>query len=249
MALKSKIEWTDSSWNPVDGCCHVSRGCEHCYAESIARRFWKSRKFNDVRCWANRLDEPLNWKKPRKIFLCSMGDIFHHSVDVEFRDLVFEMMAIQAKHHIYFVLTKRTGHMMEYLKHHQEYAMADNIWYGVSIEDQYHADRRLPIFLDGEVRHRFVSVEPMLEKVDLVKQYRQDQPFAITMIDWVICGCESGFHARPFDVAWARFLKNQCYSFDKMFFYKQGRSFGKLIKMPMLDGQQWNQGPDFPKNS
>src|SRR3990172_7888541 len=103
---QSKIEWTDAVWNPVTGCTKVSPGCKNCYAETVAKRFWKDRKFTDVQMHEDRLEQPLHWKKPRMIFVNSMSDLFHEDVPVEFIAKVFNTM-YRNQRHIYQILTKR----------------------------------------------------------------------------------------------------------------------------------------------
>lgn len=235
MSAKSKIEWTDATWNPVSGCTKISDGCKNCYAERIANRFW-DHPFTEVRCHPERLSEPGYWKSPKRVFVCSMGDLFHKDVPLEFIGDVFDEMICHPRH-TFMLLTKRPHKMLEFL---QWYGIAEadmqNIWMGVSAENQKTFYERVKILLNIYAAVRFVSVEPML-----------DQIFTYTWlenIDWVICGAESGPAARPFEMSWARDLKNQCVQAGVPFFFKQARIDGKLVKMPELDGQIWNQYPE-----
>lgn len=258
--MTTKIEWCDEVWNTTTGCTKISDGCDNCYAERMANRFWKNqevptgyvshvydpvcppmevelrrpRKFSDVLCHPERLDIPLRWKKPRKIFVDSMSDLFHPLVPDNFIRDVFDVMSIEARHHTYMILTKRQKRMMEFMNGSHEYVQS-HVWLGVSVEDQENADRRIPILLETSAALRFVSVEPMLGYVDIRKY--------LPNLDWVICGCESGANARPMDMGWARWLKTQCLVHDIPFFFKQAKEYGVLDKMPVLDGEVWDQYP------
>lgn len=185
----SKIEWTEETWNPVTGCTKVSEGCRFCYAESMHRRFSK-RPFTEVLTHEDRLDHPFRWKKPRRVFVNSMSDLFHPDVPDTFIDYVFAAMAM-APQHTFQILTKRPERMREYLRTiayddkdmtrwllaaadfapHGATITTDwpmpNIWLGVSVEDQKTADQRLPLLLDTPAAVRFVSAEPLLGPVDL----------------------------------------------------------------------------------
>ncbi|RQV98734.1 phage Gp37/Gp68 family protein [bacterium] len=232
---KTKIEWTDYSWNPVTGCTKISAGCKNCYAERIAKRFW-NRPFEKVWCHPERLSEPDTWKKPRKIFVCSMSDLFHEDVPMDFIGDVFDEMICHPRH-TFMVLTKRPARMLEFIRWYG-IAEADmpNIWAGVSAEDQKTFYERVKILLDIYMPVRFVSVEPMLESIFTYTWLKN--------LDWVICGAESGQGARPFDMKWARDLKNQCQLAGVPFFLKQARIDGQMIKMPELDGQVWAEYPE-----
>ena len=201
MADKSKIEWTDASWNPVTGCTKVSPGCDHCYAETFAER-WRGTPGHhfengfDVQLRPERLDQPLRWKKPRRIFVNSMSDLFHKDVPDLFITQVFDVME-QAKHHTFQVLTKRHARMRAFVQGRmdarREYAEKfdlcpteamrnspaaqwarkravtppGNIWLGVSVENQKWADIRIPALLDTPAAVRWISAEPLLGPVDL----------------------------------------------------------------------------------
>jgi len=195
---KSGIEWTEATWNPVTGCSKVSQGCKNCYAErdwgrlsKIGGNVYTGRAFTDVMCHPERLDQPLRWKKPRRIFVNSMSDLFHESVPDSFIDKVFAVMAL-AERHTFQVLTKRPARMLSYflsgpkehtvkgeawemLGHYPKYPNAGmkapwplpNVWLGVSVEDQATADERIPLLLDTPSAVRWISAEPLLESVDL----------------------------------------------------------------------------------
>lgn len=185
----TSIEWTDKTWNPVTGCTRISAGCHHCYAESLANRFWGDRKFSDIQFHEDRLAHPFSWKKPQKIFVNSMSDLFHDAVTDEQIDQVFAVMALTPQH-IYQVLTKRPQRMLEYLttpSRHGRILLAGkgnpnipggmyplapnfplpNVWLGVTCENQKTADERIPLLLKTPAAVRFLSCEPLLEEVDL----------------------------------------------------------------------------------
>jgi protein gp37 len=194
----SSIEWTDVVWNPVTGCSKVSAGCKHCYAETFAGRQmgpWKGRAFTDVRCHEDRLEQPLHWRTPRRVFVNSMSDLFHEAVPDAFIDRVFAVMALTPQH-TYQVLTKRPERMREYFAAPTKkwtFIVADeagqrwpqggprrisdalcdfsvpllNMWLGVSVEDQATANTRIPLLLQTPAALRFVSAEPLLGPVDL----------------------------------------------------------------------------------
>ena len=141
MGQKSNIEWTDATWNPVSGCSKVSQGCKFCYAERVANRFWKKRKFTNVVMHLDRLDQPLRWKKPRRIFVNSMSDLFHERVSDKFIASVFAVMAATDQH-TFQILTKRPERMLAFIKDLPSMGVIEsplplpNVWLGISCEDQ-----------------------------------------------------------------------------------------------------------------
>lgn len=194
MADKTGIEWTDATWNPVTGCDKVSPGCDHCYAENIAHRFAGTPAYPDgfkLTLRPERIDQPLRWKKPRRVFVNSMSDLFHKDVPDEFLAEVFAVMAV-ASRHTFQILTKRHGRMRSLLSStefkgevaglaartwHDNYRGYDshdlavwplpNVWFGVSVEDQARANLRIPALLETPAAVRFLSCEPLLGPVDL----------------------------------------------------------------------------------
>lgn len=189
MADKSAIEWTDATWNPITGCSKISAGCAHCYAESVDRRFaerWKhefkpwtaANAAYNVRLHPDRLDQPIRWRKPRKIFVNSMSDLFHEQVPDEFIWRVIAVMA-EANWHTFQILTKRPRRMLEVVNKlasdfdgavfngHKVTWPLPNVWLGVSVEDQQAADERIPLLLQTPTTVRFLSCEPLLGLVDL----------------------------------------------------------------------------------
>lgn len=191
MGDNSKIEWTDSSWNCVTGCTKVSAGCDHCYAETFAER-WRGTPGHhfeqgfDVKLWPKRLDLPLRWRRPRRVFVNSMSDVFHEAVPDEFIAQMFAVMAATPRH-TFQVLTKRHARMRSLLnsEEHGERVAAElariwgvprvaplrgplpNVWLGVSVEDQKWADIRIPALIETPAAVRFLSCEPLLGPVDL----------------------------------------------------------------------------------
>jgi protein gp37 len=251
---KSKIEWTDATWNPITGCTKVSEGCKNCYAERIARRFWE-RPFSEVVYNEEKLRIPTSWKKPRKIFVCSMSDLFHENISFKIIADIWDEMRCNL-HHTFMILTKRPERAREFWEYYYgnlfHESIEKHIWLGVTAETQQRADERIQILLKIPAAVRFVSIEPMLEQID-ISYYLNGCPEKVSEdewaqteypLDWVICGCESGQGARPFDWHWAQDLKNQCINSGVAFFYKQGRYSNGLIKTPPLDGRKWTDYPD-----
>jgi protein gp37 len=243
MSDNSAIEWTDATWNPVTGCTEVSPGCDNCYAKTFAER-WRGTPGHhfengfDVTLRPERIDQPLRWKKPRKVFVNSMSDLFHEAIPDEFIAEVFATMA-KSPRHTYQVLTKRHGRMRSLLKRlsfrdnlaHLAPWPLPNVWLGVSVEDQKRADIRIPALLNTPAAVRFLSCEPLLGPVDL-EMVDWDGATGLTVlehppngIDWVIVGGESGPGARPMDPAWARQLRDQCQAASVPFHFKQWGAF------------------------
>ncbi len=262
MADKSTIEWTDATWNPVTGCTKVSPGCDHCYAESITNRF-KRQPFEQVQIHPDRIGQPYEWKKPRRIFVCSMGDLFHTQVPWDFVIDVFETMH-QTPEHTYQVLTKRPGRMAYFAYEILPYwgmRWPANIWAGTSVESQKYAPR-LDVLARVPARIRFVSYEPALGPVDfrpwlesphlcledcgwdnLAREYHSVECATDAKIHWVIAGGESGPGARPAHPEWFRSTRDQCQAAGVPFFYKQITIDGKKVSLPELDDRQWQEIP------
>ncbi len=193
----TKIEWTDKSWNPVTGCTKISAGCQNCYAERMARRlagrygYPEVPNHFDVIEHGDKAEAPLGWRGRLRIFVCSMGDLFHEGVEESLLVHLFDVMH-QAHRHAFQILTKRPERMREYVvRYNQEMQNASpprtfaktwpNIWLGVSVEDQEAADERMPILLDTPAAVRFVSVEPLLERVGIDR-------WLGTVMDCPVCG-------------------------------------------------------------
>lgn len=270
--MKTAIEWTDRVWNPVRGCSMVSAGCEHCYAMRQAHRFagpgqpyaglteiglhgprWNGK----VSLHPELLDLPLRWRKPSRIFVNSMSDLFHENVPDEFIKSVFRVMGDTVWHE-FQVLTKRPHRMRKFAKYWQEkHTLAEggpswhwpHIWLLVSCEDQKTANERIPILLDTPAAVRGVSLEPLLGPVDLshidgksAVAYRmvRGEP---RRLDWVIVGGESGPNARPMHPDWVRSIRDQCQAAGVPFFFKQWGGKNKKQAGRMLDGQTYDQFP------
>jgi protein gp37 len=251
MSDKSKIEWTDATWNPVTGCTKISPGCTHCYAETFSERFRgvPGHPFEqgfDLRLWPNRLNLPLLWKEPRRIFVNSMSDLFHERVPDAFIRDVFDVMA-RADQHVFQVLTKRSERLKEWTRlnvsRYGARRLPKNIWLGVSVENQAYVDR-IRHLQGAPARIRFLSIEPLLGPINLPQS-------ALRGIHWVIVGGESGPRARPMAPEWARTIRTQCEkSSNTAFFFKQwgahneqGERVGKGAAGRNLDGQTWDEMP------
>lgn len=238
MGDKSKIEWTDATWNPVTGCDKVSPGCANCYAERLAERFRgvKGSPYEqgfDLRLWPDRLEIPLRWKKPRLIFVNSMSDLFHKSVGLNFIQDVFRVMN-KAQQHTFQVLTKRPERLRELgLVFSIGKLWTPNIWMGVSIENANYT-YRAEILADTEAAIKFLSVEPLLGPIDNLP---------LKNIDWVIVGGESGPGARPMHPDWVRSIRDQCIAADVPFFFKQHGGTNKKATGRELDGRTWDEMP------
>ncbi len=204
------IAWTDATWNPVTGCSKVSPGCAHCYAETLSKRFGRS---FEVTLHPERLDEPLHWRKPRRVFVCSMADLFHEEVPEEFIHRVWLIMDA-AKEHTFQVLTKRPERMREVLEWSclggRKWVLP-NVWLGVSIENNRWVGRA-DILRQTPAAVRFISAEPLLGPLPSLD---------LTGIDWLIIGGESGPKARPMDPAWARDLIERARAAGVAVFVKQ----------------------------
>jgi protein gp37 len=265
------IEWTNKTWNPVRGCSIVSPGCTNCYAMKQAHRFsgdggayegltqltkggpvWTGK----VRCVPELLDDPLRWRKPKRVFVNSMGDLFHEDVPDSFIDAVFGVMAITTRHS-YQVLTKRPQRMLEYFRRLKASVLfsfperitdasvaarartkdkgydncgplwpLENVWLGVSVEDQARADERIPLLLQVPAAVRWISAEPLLGPVNPRMGSVHNNG-----IDWVVVGGESGHGARGMEYQWALSLRDQCEAAGVAFFMKQIVSAAK-VKLP-----------------
>lgn len=205
----SKIEWTEQTWNPITGCTKVSAGCKNCYAEVIANRFWKDRKFTDIQFHEDRLSEPLRRKKPTMYFVNSMSDLFHESIHGQNIINVLDVMK-EAKHHTFQVLTKRPERMRAILDSYCE--DLKNVWFGISIENQAMASERLEAFKNTNAKIKFISYEPALTGVDWT---------GYEFIGWIIAGGESGAKKRPNDLQWFRNTRDWAKKNNIAFFMKQ----------------------------
>lgn len=235
MAQGSAIEWTEATWNPVTGCTKISPGCKHCYAERMAERLQAMGQRNYARGFEltvqpHMLELPLQWKKPQRVFVNSMSDLFHVDVPVEYIQQVFDVMS-RAHWHRFQVLTKRADRLRAVAPRLRWPA---NVWMGVSVESSAYR-HRIDDLRAVPAHTRFLSLEPLLGPL-------ADLDFS--GIDWVIVGGESGPGARPMDPAWVADLRDQCLVADVPFFFKQWGGQNKKVTGRVLDGREWNQMPD-----
>lgn len=231
MADHSRIEWTETTWNPWTGCTKVSPGCKNCYAERMSRRLQamgvkKYRNGFKVTTHMDEFETPLRWKRPRMVFVCSMSDFLHPMINDRHVLRVLDVMK-QARGHTFQVLTKRPQRMVDILKGYNR-MLTRNVWFGVTVENQECAEEKVPILMNVAAKVRFVSCEPMLGPLDL----RRWMPHAYCL-KWVIVGAESGPGARPMKLEWARDLLDQCKKAEVPFFMKQIVENGK--KVPFED--------------
>jgi protein gp37 len=239
MSEISTIEWTDATWNPVRGCTKISPGCKNCYAERFAERFRgvPGHPFEDgfdLRLVPDKLGEPLRWPRPKHIFVNSMSDLFHDDVPNEYIDRVVEIM-LQANWHIFQVLTKRSGRMAEMLSSTLlKAAEAQNIWWGVSVEDKKHGVPRIEQLQRTPASVRFLSIEPLLEDLGTLD---------LRGISWVIVGGESGPHARPMHGTWVQRILAQCDQHSVPFFFKQWGGTRKKRAGRQLNGRTYDAMP------
>lgn len=239
MADGSAIEWTDATWNPVTGCTKISRGCHNCYAERFSERFRgvANHPFSsgfDLTLRPERIEQPLNWRRPRMIFVNSMSDLFQKEVPRQFIDSVFSTME-RADWHVFQILTKRSSAMRKYLRARYGTGRGPrHIWCGVSIEDAQ-AKSRLAHLQDTPASMRFLSLEPLLGPLGQLD---------LRGIDWVIVGGESGPGARRMQIEWARQVRDQCVRQGVAFFFKQWGGTRPKIGGRTLDNREWNEFPE-----
>jgi protein gp37 len=239
MALGSAIEWTDSTWNPVRGCTKVSPGCKHCYAHTFAERFKGvpghpyEQGFN-IRLVPEMLDRPLSWKKPQRIFVNSMSDLFHPNVPDDYVAQVANVM-IEANWHTFQVLTKRADRLEKALKTYLSKAASSlHIWWGVSVEDKKYGVPRIQHLRKSTATVKFLSVEPLLEDLGTLN---------LKGIDWVIAGGESGPGARTMEVSWVDSIRRQCEAKKVAFFFKQWGGVKKAKTGRLLNGRTYDELP------
>lgn len=217
----TKIEWADRTWNPVTGCSPVSEGCQNCYASRMANRlhgrygYPADHPFR-ITYHPDRVYAPVGWRKSSRIFVCSMGDLFHDEVRDNWLDDIMSVVS-RCHTHTFMFLTKRPENMKKRLA---EYWPFRNLWLGVTAENQRTADERIPALLGIPAAVRFVSVEPMLGPVGLARHFPHVHGKRNDLF-WVICGAETGPGARPMDIAWARSLRDQCREAGVPFFFKK----------------------------
>lgn len=252
--MSTKIEWTDATWNPVTGCTPVSEGCAHCYAAGIAKRFWGTRRFNDVQFHEDRLDQPLRWRKARMVFVNSMGDLFHEKVPCETITKIFDVMCswrwpskaaerdgdeslLVDPGHCYQVLTKRPSRIGEWLNWVDQYWPGDtpfNVTRSVDAWPKHvwlgvtvespEYEPRINLLAQRPAAIRFVSIEPMLSPVNVA-------PF-LNQIQWCIAGCETGPGRRLCELDWIKSIVDQCHAAQVPVFVKAVPLGRGIIKNP-----------------
>jgi protein gp37 len=263
----TKIEWAEKVWNPVTGCSQVSLGCANCYAERQAKRFWGTRSFHDVLIHADRFQAPIRWKNPAIVFVNSVSDLFHPTVKTSTLIELFEIM------HTFLILTKRAKRMEHEVNtniapHFGDSWPLENVWLGVSVEDQIRADERIPSLLKTNVAHRFLSCEPLLGSVNLT-QYLEEcfcsnctetlndeipgncncGEHTPSLVEWVIVGGESGIRARPLHPRWVYSLRDQCLKASIPFYFKQWGEFISRYECKTMNLEKeipgWELRPEY----
>ncbi len=239
------IEWTDATWNPMTGCTKISAGCDHCYAYTLAHTKTRDRYLSRFpvknteknradpfapRFWEDRLEQPLRWREPRRVFVDSMSDVFHAHFSFEMIRRVFDVMT-KATQHQFQVLTKRPERALRYAA---ELPWSENIWLGTSIENMDVAYRADTLRQIDQATIRFISAEPLLGPLDELD---------LAGIHWLIGGGESGSGYRPVKKEWARGLRERCHREGVAFFWKQWGGRTPKAGGRLLDGREWNQYP------
>lgn len=239
---KSKIEWTEATWNPSTGCNKVSAGCKNCYAETMSKRLQAMgtpgyENGFTFTIMPERLEIPLRTRKPTKYFVNSMSDLFHENMPFEFLDRVFDIIK-RTPQHTYQILTKREDRLIDYFK---DSKVPDNVWMGVSVENQK-TKNRIDVLREINAKIRFLSLEPLLEDLGELN---------LGQIHWVIVGGESGHKARPMKQSWAVSIQEQCDQQGAEFFFKQWGTWGqdgvkrsKKANGRLLLGKEWNGEPE-----
>jgi protein gp37 len=237
MSNYSKIEWTETTWNPVTGCTKISKGCLNCYAERMAKRLGGRYGYpNDnpfqITLHPNRLFEPYKLKKQHIIFVCSMSDLFHEKVPDSY---IFEILNVVKKcpQHTFQILTKRAERMLQFSL--KAGSLPDNLWFGVTVEAEEYKIRIDLLRRTGTIV-KFLSCEPLLNDLGKINLHK---------IDWVIVGGESGFNARAIKAEWVINIRDQCLNNNIPFFFKQWGGINKKKSGRYLEGKEWNQMPEL----
>jgi protein gp37 len=230
----SRIEWTDSSWNPITGCTKISPGCQNCYAERMAKRLQAMKNPNykngfNLTLHENTLNYPLIWRTPRLIFVNSMSDLFHEEVPIYFIKKTFDIMR-QAHWHIFQILTKRSNRLLEL---NNQIDWPNNVWMGVSVETKEYTFRIEDLKSTNAIL-KFISFEPLLGPIKELDLFN---------IDWVIVGGESGPRSRLMEKSWVLQIKDFCKTQNTPFFFKQWGGTNKKKTGRLLDGSTWNEMP------
>ena len=234
MSTQSAIEWTEATWNPVTGCDKVSPGCAHCYAERMAKRLHAMGAPNyangfELTLQRQMLEAPAKWRRPRRVFVNSMSDLFHVNVPTAFIEEVFGVMR-RANWHQYQILTKRSERLLEL---DPQIPWEPHIWMGVSVENQRFV-HRIDHLRQTHAAVKFLSLEPLLGPLSGLD---------LSGINWVIVGGESGPRARPMDPSWATSIRDQCRAAGVAFFFKQWGGVFKKRTGREMDGRTWDEMP------
>ncbi len=239
--MSTKIEWTDKTWNPITGCTQISSGCMNCYAKTMSGRLKAMgvKKYTDgfsLRLHEDILEEPVKWKKPHNVFVCSMSDLFHERVPDLFIEKVLTTIEI-TPHHNYQLLTKRAERMQHFFSSRK---IPKNVWLGVTVEAQS-TKNRIDCLRSLDASIKFLSCEPLLENLESMN---------LSGIDWVIVGGESGPKARPMEPDWVMSIKEQAESNGVAFFFKQWGTWGsdgikrnKKANGKMINGRVYQEMP------
>lgn len=249
MGDKTGISWTEATLNFVTGCTPVSKGCNNCYARSMAKRLRGmgsakyQQPFSEVVCHDDPelFSQPKRWTRPRQIFVNSMGDLFHESVSFEYLDRVYQAM-MDAPQHIYQVLTKRPERMRQYLDQVGS-GVSDNIWHGTSVESM-DTIGRVEDLLNTSSVNIFLSMEPLLGPID----------YPLSEVDWIIVGGESGPRAREMKVEWVESVFgsaykgwNQMHPPPKIFVKQMGTAWAKANGSHTHKGDDMEEWPDWAR--
>ncbi|PLS86882.1 MAG: hypothetical protein CYG60_04880 [Actinobacteria bacterium] len=228
-STSTAIEWTDKTWNPTTGCNKVSPGCKHCYAETVTKRFTQHFPNGfDFTIRRDRLDDPRRWRKPSRVFVNSMSDLFHERMPLGFLQEIFAIMA-ECPKHVFQVLTKRHERLAELAP---ELEWPENVWMGVSVENQNYA-HRVDYLRQVPATVRFLSCEPLLGPLEL----------NLEGIHWVITGGESGRGHRPIEAEWVRSIRGQCSAASAAFFFKQWGGLHPKAGGRTLDDRTYDEMP------
>lgn len=244
MSNKTKIEWTEQTWNPTTGCTKISPGCKNCYAEVMSHRLKAMHVSGyengfEISLVEGRLNQPLKRKKPTKYFVNSMSDLFHEGIPDSFIDKIFAVIE-ETPHHIYQILTKRAYRMASYFDCRK---IPSNAWLGVSVEDKQYGLPRIDQLRNIDATIRFLSIEPLLEDLGSIN---------LENIHWVIAGGESGKNARPMKEEWVINIRDQCSQDKVSFFFKQwggwgadGKKRSKQANGRILQGEIFSETPSY----
>ena len=244
MANTSQIEWTEATWNPTTGCSKISPGCKNCYAEKLSKRLkaMRVKKYQNNFQFTeqpNDIELPITWKKPKKIFVNSMSDLFHEESRMEFIANCFHTM-VKADWHIYQVLTKRSHIMIEFSKLFESYfgrKIPSHIWMGVSVENEDYT-WRIDELRKVRCNTRFLSIEPLIGSVGKIN---------LKGIDWVIIGGESGFRYRDVKKEWIVEIIRQCKKQKVPVFFKQWGGIRPKSKGREINGRTYDEYPQIKK--